>query len=350
MTWFLNKEIGLDLGSRTLKALKLKKKGSKIVLDRFFFYDLARGNEAYPTVIGLGASLQALVEVHGFSGMRVNSSLDESNMLVFDLTLPKMSEADLALAIESEIEQQIDFSVRDASVGHIVVSSDNETVTLKAFCIRCDGIQKTVELLKGATLLPISMEVATLANIATLEFNGYLKADVYNIAIDLGEAKTSVSLLKASKLIASTHLTIAMGTINSRLRELTPISYLDADEIKNASVDTEKKSAAKSESQSRVVETVYSELLNEIGRAIEFFQIKTNEQVIENIYVIGGGSQYSDLLSAIQQGSGIQTCAANPFRNIEIFSKKGAQAESVGHLAPYMATAVGLALRKLNAS
>jgi type IV pilus assembly protein PilM len=341
------KEMGLDIGSRTLKGLKLKKKSGKIVLDRFFFYDLAENNDEFPIISNLGDSLKAIVEVNGLAGTSVNLSLNENDVLIFDLDLPIMPEADLAAAIANEIEQRISFPITEASIGHSVLAR-GEKLTIKAFCVRIDDIKKNLVLLHDSLLQPESMEVATLSNIAMLEFNGYLDAESYTALIDLGETKTSTALLKGGKLIATNSIPISLGTINSRLKQASNVIYMDAENIKKSVTAKERENGAAQE----IVESVYVEILKELQRGIEFFQMTTNEQPIQKIFAIGGGSQYGSLLSAIQASCGIDTIAANPFRNIEIFTKSKSEKQNlaIGSLAPHMGTAVGLALRKLNAS
>ena len=59
----------------------------------------------------------------------------------------------------------------------------------------------------------------------------------------------------------------------------------------------------------------------------------------------GGGSQLTHLDKALTDYCGIEAKVANPFRNIDLFGDNRAENEKIARLSPYMATAIGLALR-----
>jgi type IV pilus assembly protein PilM len=345
---FKKPPIGLDIGSRTIKALKLKKRGKKIVLDKFFFYDLAEGNAKFPTIHSLHESLTALVEVHGFANQDTVTCIPEGDVAIFDLILPKMPENDLVAAVAGEVEQLISFPLEQASIGHVVVSpvknGATESLQIKAFCVRIDDVKKIADLLETSSLQPESIEYAMLSNISMLNFNGYLDDESYTVLLDLGESKTSAALLKGKKLVATTSMQVSFGTINSSLQSELGISYLEAEKIKR---DVTLKSNAGEPASQDIVENVYVELFQELQQSVEFFQIKTDDNPISKIFAIGGGSQYPSVLQAIKASCGVDTVAANPFRNIDIFTKDKFENERIGQLAPYMGTAVGLALRRL---
>ena len=137
MSWLFKPTIGLDIGHRTLKALYLKKKGKKIVLDKYFFYDLAESNAKFPQISDLDETLRGLVEVTGLKTFGVSSCVDDSETSLFDLTLPKMPKADIEGAVASEVEPRLNFPIDDASISFTIhPSSTDKKLNLKVLCKR----------------------------------------------------------------------------------------------------------------------------------------------------------------------------------------------------------------------
>jgi type IV pilus assembly protein PilM len=344
-------QVGLDLGNRTLKALKLKKKGEKVFLEKHFFYDLAESNPKFPSVSNLEETLKGLVEVAGLKNQPVASCVDDSEISTFELSLPDMPASDLAEAVASEVEPRINFPLEDASIDHLIVSRSKvdgeDMLTVKVYCARKNEIKSFINILQAAQLQPQSIDVAMLANIEMLSFNDYLESDKFAMVLDMGETKTNAALVRGQKLIVTNTIPVALGSINRRLQEAMGVSYLDAEKLKlHASMRT-----ADEESQANnIVDIVYLELFQQLQRSMEFFRVSTSGQPISRILLIGGGSQYQAVRATIEATCGAETVSANPFRNIEIFAKGQAQSDKFGKIAAHMGTAVGLALRGLNAA
>lgn len=354
MKWPSKPRIGLDIGNRTLKALKLKKSGDKIYLERYFFYDLAEGNAKFPQVAAIEETLKALVDVAGFKKHLVSGSIDDADVSTFDLQLPKMPDSDLNEAVANEIESRINYPIEEASVDHIVLKEterDGEiTLDLRAYCARMSDIKAILGVLDDASLSLDTLDVTMLANIGMLNFNGYLTDDVFNVVLDIGETKISAALVHGKKPVTTNVVPISLGAINRALQDQLKMSYLDAEKLKNSTAQKQEGAAAEASAMAlNVVDGVYLEIFQQLQRSMDFFRSMAKGQPIDKILAIGGGAQYGSVLSTIEATCGAPTIAANPFRNIEIFDKKGkSNNEKIGTLAPHMATAVGLALRGLN--
>jgi len=118
------------------------------------------------------------------------------------------------------------------------------------------------------------------------------------------------------------------------------ISYENAGRLKRGeSVENISPEDAKA-----VIESASEEILNEIIRSFDYYRSTTVHEDISEIILSGGCSLIGNFASMIAERSGIETKLAEPFRNIKI-SKKFDMAY-LGEIAPMMAVAVGLALRK----
>jgi len=338
-------EIGLDVGSRTIKSLLLKKQRGKFVLENYLFYDLAEGSPDFPSVRGLNETLKGLVETAGFAHYSVAGCLDSTDAAIIDLTLPKMPAADLVEAIKGEFEERINVPLDEVSMSYVTARGESNTIMVKIFFSPLKKVSALAEMFTYAALKPSSIDVAMLANIAMLDCNGYLSSTGFVAVLDLGEAKSTMALVQGKSLRLSNPIPTALGSVNSRIRAAQPMSYLQAEKLKTHY--TRKHDEGESAAQT-IVDGVYLELLQNLQTTLEYFRVVTQDQPIEKILILGGGAQYSFIVSTIEMACGVEAVAVNPFRNIEILSRQDSGHEFIGPIAPHMGTAVGLALRKLN--
>jgi type IV pilus assembly protein PilM len=234
-------------------------------------------------------------------------------------------------------------------MDHVILERHTEegqnVLTIKAYVARIEKIKKHLNLLRSAAIKPQSLETAMLANVAMLDYNGYLSdADNY-VVIDLGESKTNVALVMVKKLVFLNALPIAGGLINKQLIEKKGLTYQDAELVK---LNYSQTHTAEDPDHAAAVESVLLDLLNGIQHSIDYFKVYTKESPISRIYLIGGLSHDRHVASAIENICKIETLVPNPFKNIDIYGAGQAEGEQVAKLAPQFGTAVGLALRGLD--
>ncbi len=349
MKWGAKIQVGLDVGGRTVKALQLRKKDDKVFLDKHLFYDLATSNKKFPLVSGLNETLAGLIEVSGFKNLGTSSCIDDSEIAKFDLSLPQIPKNEIADAVLGEVERRIHFPIEEASIDYKIVTdlkiNTTGPIVVKAFCTRLSGIQAQIAMIESANLKPENIDVAMLANISMLAFNGYLEDESYSVIVDLGETRTSIALILGRTHLSTNSIQTSFGTINRKLAENTSITYMQAEEIKL------RVSQAQTEEQtevSNIIEAVYLDLFRQIQKSMEFFKASTSGNAISKMLLFGGGSRFPSIATTLNSIFEIETIVVNPFRKIEIFNKEKENTEQIGLICSHMGTAVGLALRGLD--
>jgi type IV pilus assembly protein PilM len=83
----------------------------------------------------------------------------------------------------------------------------------------------------------------------------------------------------------------------------------------------------------------------EIKRTLDFFLSTMVNENIEKIYISGGGARIPGLISLLQKQNEIPVEIINPFNNIT-WNEKNFDPAYMAYIAPQMAVAVGLALRR----
>lgn len=333
---------GLDLGTRSVKGVVLKKNGVKIHLANCFLVDFARGRGNLPSVDDTFALAGAAIEANSWKNRWVGSIFDDKEIIIFELTLPKIPEAEILPAVENEVEQKLSFPIEDAQIDYTILSSTEKAIQVRIYCVKKSCVEKKVAQLKAYQLKPALLVSESLANIEMLKFNGYLDSPGFYIHIDFGESHTTTSLIQEGELVLSNSMPIGSGLVNQHLMNACSISYEEAEAIK-LSHDFDAQASADA-AIAKAIDDAYSEILIGVHKSIDYYRIRSKGNNLQNILLTGGGAAKLGLASIVESNFQVSTLVANPFKNIEIFSAK-IPAENLQSISSQLCAAVGLALR-----
>lgn len=340
---------GVDLGSRTLKGIQLKKKNGRVRVDRYFYVDLQKQGEQ-PT-IDLQSTLRASVEINKMKNIRVAAALKDDAVYIFDLELPEMPEKDLKAAVEFEVSAQMEKTEEELVIDYYVFGEQGEgeekRLKIRAFCGEKAQIGALMKTLSSAGMRPYSIESEMLAAIEALRFNEYITDSSCCCVISLGNTSTNVSFVIDGQLVKSRVEKVSFGQINEMLQARLGLDFAQSEAAKlnyhfNDSPDS-------TTPEQEVIEEVVFQISKLIKNELESFHESHPGIHIEKVYLIGGGSRFSNIDTVFQSFFGIQTEVANPFKNIDIYSGKENSSDiPIGEISAHMTTAVGLALRSVS--
>lgn len=336
--------VGLDLGQRNVKCVQLHKKGKKIILDNLFMLDLAKSNDEYPNNLRLREKLSAAVEVNGLAKTKISLSGNNRHVQMLDFNLPIMPAKELRLVIASNLEQTLKRPISEITFDYASIAEADGQIVRVYFSEIQDVIQ-TIEAVRSAKLNPIEMNASFLATAEMLQFNEYTDQNKAYILVDLGERSTRTSLLLGHEVIASNCYPEGLGMINSNLILSSNISYDDAELIKAQHLDSRESDDA---SVQLVLDDSYGLIVESIQNTIDFYVEQELGVKVREILLTGGGSAYGSLGQLLSNHYQLTTTQVNPFRNIETIGSSLIDPASVASSAPFMATAVGLALGRFD--
>ncbi len=340
--------LGIDLGSRNIKVVELQKKGEQVLLKRNFFLDLALSNQEYPNQRDLKDTLRALMEAQKLKNGKVITSLKDQAIQTYDLQLPDLSEKELKSTLQLDMEQKFEGSLDQITFDYYKMSrsdvASDRSGLYKIFWAKKSDLKEQCDLLSGISLSPSSVDINVLAIAAMLEFNEYTKPNHNSILIELGELHTTTALILDSQVHLMSVEAVGVGNINQTLMNEGQMSYLDSEKLKermNLSANPEELSEVEQR-----VDNLFIGILNSIQKNIDYFMVHSKDFPLSNIFVVGGGcARHPELCQIFEDHYKIKTLIPNPFRKVELFSKDGSDGNvDFDQLAPFMATAVGLAL------
>ena len=95
-----------------------------------------------------------------------------------------------------------------------------------------------------------------------------------------------------------------------------------------------------------IIEQVSQNIASEVARSLDFYSATNADDRISRIYLSGGMALTAGLDTLIERAVGYPVELLNPFENISVSKKL--DADELASIAPSLAVAVGLAMRRMD--
>jgi len=344
--------VGLDIGDSSVKVVELKELG------KGRGYQLLKlGSEPLsPEAIVDGAimdsqlvidTIQRLMQRCRIRTTQVATALSGHSVIVKRISLPVMSEAELAESITWEAEQYIPFDIEDVNLDYEILEGSslsgegNMDVLLAA--AKKDKINDYANVITQAGLQPATVDVATFALQNAFEANYDFEPHHVIALVDIGAAVTSISVLHKGTSVYWRDINIGGNHYNDAIQKELNLSGDQAERLKRG----EEMDGIPSERISAILASVNEDIEGEIQKTIDFFkQISAVDAPLDRLYLTGGAAQVSHLKDSLAQRLDTQAELLNPFRKIPPTGREPSP-ELVNEMTLTASVAVGLALRRV---
>jgi type IV pilus assembly protein PilM len=339
--------IGLDLGSSYIKTIKLKESKGSYELELFDLYPLP------PELIVDGSIIDSLRLVDSIKDMvgkaeiktkdAVISISGHSSVIIKRISLPEMSEEDLSESIKFEAEQYVPFDIEDVNLDFQIIGPKEEPGQMDVIlvAVKKDIINEYVSVIKEAGLNPIVVDIDAFALENMYGINYEIEPGKNVALLNIGASTINMSILKGGISVFTRDSSLGSNLHTEALQREYNITYENAEKLKRG----EPIENVSPEDAVTVIESASEEILSEIIRSFDYYRSTTMHEDISGVIFSGGCALLSNFASMISEKTGIETRVAEPFRNIKI--PKKFEGTNIQEIAPIMAIAVGLALRRL---
>lgn len=349
MFWRRKKGVlGLDIGSSSIKLVELKEGKGSYKLQSLGILPLppeAIVDGALMDSVTIIDAIRELVNNAKTKTKDVATSISGHSVIVKKISLPIMSETELAESIQWEAERYIPFDINDVNIDFQICGTNPENPELMEVVLvaaKKDMINDYVSVLLEAGLNPVTIDVDAFAIENMLAINYEIEKDEIVATANVGASVTNINILKNNMSAFTRDIFKGGNQITEEIQRQLHIDYEEAEKIKVGSrTDTTTQSVLQ-----EVLRSAVESLSMEIGNSIEFFQSTTTYEKIHKLYLSGGGAKIKDFDLILQQQIGIPVEMVNPFKKIE-FNEKDFDLEYLREVGPMMAVGVGLATRKV---
>ena len=337
---------GLDIGSHSIKLVRLKARQGSYQLVNFGVMPLPPRAIVDHTSMDEGSVVTAirnLIRMEKISARDTAVALSGQAVLSKTIRLPRMSDRELAEAMQWEAEQHIPFDMADVNLDFRILSPDDATggqMDVLLVAARKAKVAEDTGLLTAAGLRPVVVDVDALALANAFEAAHGL-ADVPIALVDIGASTTNVNIV----VNGVTRFQRAVATGGHRYTSAVQNAFgVDHDEAEALKMGHGHIDAAQREALLGVLAAVSTEIGGELRRSFELFRATTNRDV-DRVVISGGCARMKGLDRFLGAHLGLPVSVANPFDRIDCDDSQF-DAAYLRDMAPLAAVAAGLALRR----
>ncbi|MDP8230336.1 MAG: pilus assembly protein PilM [Candidatus Gorgyraea atricola] len=312
MVKLANTSIGLDIGTRFIKLVELKRaKDNTILLNKFGVKEIPKDLKMDRDKVILQLISQLFSE-NNIKLRNVNIAAGGQSVFVRFVKLLQTKEDKLKQTMKFEAQNQIPFPLNEVAWDWSLLDKDKKA-TKKAVivAIKKNLINDMIAKLKSIKLATNLIDVSPIALYNCMSFNEDYEEAKLGAILDIGERSSNLIIFKQG---------------NIWIRSF-PIAGERITEAKEQGIE---------------------ELIGEIERSIEYYFMQSGEESatkkLNELILTGGGSLIQDLVAAISAKFDMAPKILDPFRKLQIDKSAFSNTESQG-IKNQLAVAIGLGLR-----
>ncbi|MBI4707902.1 MAG: type IV pilus assembly protein PilM [Candidatus Omnitrophica bacterium] len=322
---------GLDVGSASVKVVKLKVTGQGSELCGFFIDKFESS-----AVDAINKIKERLGQVD-----RINFSVEGPSTIIRYVNFPLMSAEELKKALKFEAQKHIPFSLQEINLDGCILSQDlpdNKMLVLLA-AAKKELIEQRLKFINDAGLKPGAIDLDSLALVNAFCYNYPVNDDAQRkttVLLNIGSSFSNLNILEGDLPRFSRDIHIASNNFNHRIMEMFGVDFKSAESLK---VDMPQE---KSEQIVAAFDSVMANLATELRISFDYYESQTSSAV-GRIFISGGGSIFPGLKESLANLLGIEVEYWDPFNKIGIAAS--VDVENLKKHKSELAVAAGLALR-----
>ena len=341
--------VGLDIGSSAVKAVELKPTAKDFRVTAFGIEEVPADAIVDGAIIDAAAvanSIKRLFERSGFKTKDVCASLSGSAVIVKKITLPVMTESELAESIYWEAEQYIPFDIQDVNLDYQILdagtgpdSRGSMEVLLVAAKKEKIGDYTGVIAQAGRSAVIVDVDAFALQNAFEVNYGFDPKQVV--VLLNAGASAININILQGGQSLFARDVSMGGNTYTEAVQKELDLPFESAEQLKKGiPVD-----GATFEEAQPVLRAVTENVLLEIQKTFDFFKATASSDQIDRIMLSGGASRVDGFKEMVQERFNAPVEEFDPFRAVTWDAKKlGGDASEQAATA---AVAIGLALRTM---
>jgi type IV pilus assembly protein PilM len=341
--------VGLDIGSSAVKAVELKAagKGFKVVA---FAIEAVPPDSIVDGAIIDGAAvadaIRRIFENKAFKTKEVAASLSGNAVIVKKISLPVMTEAELAESIYWEAEQYIPFDIQDVNLDYQILNAgtgEDATGTMDVLLVAAkkEKIADYTGVISQAGRLPVIVDVDAFALQNAYEVNYGLEADAVVVLLNAGASAININIITGDQSVFTRDISMGGNSYTEAVQKELNLPFESAEQAKRG----QPVEGVTFEEVQPVLHAMTENVLLEIQKTFDFFKATASSDRIDRIVVSGGASRVDGFTTSLQERFNTAVEVFDPFKMIAFDPAKLGVTDPDG-LSATAAVAVGLALRK----
>ncbi len=328
-------QVAIDIGSYSVKAVAISHAKAMPVLLGFSIKPI--GDNIIKAISQAHAEL-------GLTKMKVVASISGSTVIARYIDIPSMNEEELAGAIRFEAEKVIPYDINEVELDCAKIEDLNgDRMRVVMVAAKKDLVDSQMKILSEAGLEPFIFDVDSFA-----VANAFINTNIDNTSVcgllNIGFNKSNLNIVMGGKTYLSRDIDIGGRSIVKLIADNLSLPEAEALKIFEDKLARFEELA---EDERKLIEgpiaDILSRLADEAVLSFDFYE-NQHENNVAKVFISGGMSMPNVIESFLKESLGRGLQKWNPITNIEISEKL--DPKEITELAPQLAVATGLALRK----
>ncbi len=349
--------VGLDIGSHTLKAVEVVGHNGDLRVTKIAAAPTPAGAVVEGVATDAALLAPAIRELLGEAGIRakrVVTAVGGEAVIIRELKLPEMPEAELARAVAFEAERYLPAGVQEVARDFQVLGTTAEEKQLDILLVaaRKELVDRQLAPLRATGLSSSIMEVTSFSMVRAYESptasdgggDGHGDAIVY---VDLGAQSSDIIVMERDRLRLARNISTGGNALTQAVAAAMDVEFSAAETLKEREAQLYLQGEQPSDVMlGRVHEAmlpVLTSIFTEVRRSMDFYTARSRGQAIAKVVLSGGTAKLRNLAPYLSDELGVPVEVGNPFGPRQV--DPGIPPDRLADLAPTMAVAVGLALR-----
>lgn len=343
--------VGLDIGSSSVKAVELQKRGNRLELTNLGLESLQPDTIVDGQIMELNNVSNVIANIfnqHQIKTNRVAAGVSGHSVIVKNIVLPQMSEEELQESFSWHAEEHIPFDIADVNLDYHVTGNSSDALQVLLAACKSDKIANVKQAIQLAGKQPVVVDIDAFALQNCYEVNYQPKNGEVVALLNIGASTININILKGTRSVFTRDASVGSSQYTSLLQRELGLTFEQAESVKRGYPLPE---GVEPRPIQPIIETVSDILALEVKKTIDFYRATSEEGEagIQKIFISGGGSKLPGLADYLAKRFEVPVEVFDPFRQIQVDARKF-DPDYMRELVPEMAIAVGLALRGVDAA
>jgi len=338
--------VGVDIGSSSVKAVELQKKGGNLQLASLGYENLQTDTIVDGQIMELNNVsdvISSIFSEHKIRTTQVAAGVSGHSVIVKNIVVPKMSEEELHESFSWHAEEHIPFDIADVNLDYQITGNADDALSVLMAACKSDKIANVKQAIQLAGKHPVIIDVDAFALQNCYEVNYRPAPGVVVALLNIGASTMNINILNGTRSVFARDASVGGSQYTSLLQKELGLSFEQAEGVKRGLPAPEGTEARPIQP---IIETVSDILALEIQKTMDFYRAtaEDGESSIQKILLSGGGAKLTGLSDYLSKRFEIPVEFFDPFRQIDVDARRF-DPDYMREVVSEMAVAVGLALR-----
>lgn len=332
--------IGVDIGSYSLKVVKLKGGAGSYTLESAGCVKIPEDAAQGPPLSGF---LAEMIRSQKMRGREAASIITGPALISRHMFLPVMPDKDLKEAVSWDIRKEVAMPASDLVTDYVnaAAGAEQNKLSVIAFSIVKDEVTSVILLFKDAGLVLRVIDVVPSALLAVFDLNNKWETGVNYAVLNIGDASTTLVILRDGRLAFTREIAFGGCELTQSLAATLNITAEEAEQYKGAhGLDVPEDDREK---VGEALTSLIERLCLELSRSIDYYQAQFRGGAMAKIFLAGGTASLKGIEDYMSDTLGMACFVHDPLKNVKIPGH--IDREALKSISPALNVALGLAMR-----